>query len=149
MRENKSGLIINISSIFGKRGMPYETAYSASKFALAGFSEALRAELMTEGIDVSTIYPGAIETEIFETAKNETGLNLGTNLPKFPARALAQVIVRNARFPQAEVVMAADAMALNFFNQIAPGLVDLALGWSVPFVEGAKRAANQQSKDKQ
>ncbi len=143
MRKNKNGLIINISSIFGKRGMPYETAYSASKFALAGFSEALRAELMTENIDVSTIYPGAVETEIFETANNQTGLEMGANLPKFPAKEMARIIVNNARFPQAEVVMAGDAIALNFFNKLAPGLVDFALGWSVPFVEGARRAANK------
>jgi NADP-dependent 3-hydroxy acid dehydrogenase YdfG len=140
MRKNKNGLIINISSIFGKRGMPYETAYSASKFALAGFSEALRAELMTENIDVSTIYPGAVQTEIFETANNQTGLDLGASLPKFPASEMAKIILNNARFPQAEVVMAGDAIALNFFNKLAPGLVDLALGWSVPFVEGARRA---------
>jgi short-subunit dehydrogenase len=94
---------------------------------------------MTEGIDVSTIYPGAVETEIFATAKNDTGLDLGANLPKFPAAEMAKVIVNNARFPQAEVVMAGDAIALNFFNKLAPGLVDLALGWSVPFVEGARR----------
>jgi short-subunit dehydrogenase len=148
MRKNKNGLIINISSIFGKRGMPYETAYSASKFALAGFSEALRAELMTENIDVSTIYPGAVETEIFETAKNDTGLDVAANLPKFPAKEMARVIVQNARFPQAEVVMAGDAIALNFFNKLAPGLVDLALGWSVPFVEGARRAKQKPSTDK-
>ncbi|MBL8202951.1 MAG: SDR family oxidoreductase [Blastocatellia bacterium] len=148
MRKNKNGLIINISSIFGKRGMPYETAYSASKFALAGFSEALRAELMTENIDVSTIYPGAVRTEIFETAKNDTGLDLGASLPKFPAQELARIIVQNARFPQAEVVMAGDAIALNFFNKLAPGLVDLALGWSVPFVEGARRAKQKPSTDK-
>ena len=143
MRNNKNGLIINISSIFGKRGMPYETAYSASKFALAGFSEALRAELMTENIDVSTVYPGAVQTEIFETANNQTGLDLAANMPKFPAAEMARVLVQNARFPQAEVVVAGDAIALNFFNKLAPGLVDLALGWSVPFVEGARRAASK------
>ena len=48
------GVIINISSILGKRGMPFGTAYCASKFALAGFSEALRTEVMVDGIDVST-----------------------------------------------------------------------------------------------
>ncbi len=148
MRKNKNGLIINISSIFGKRGIPYETAYSASKFALAGFSEALRAELMTENIHVSTIYPGAVQTEIFETANNQTGLSLAASLPKFPAKEMARVIVQNARFPQAEVVMAGDAITLNFFNKLAPGLVDLALGWSVPFVEGARRAAHKSNNDK-
>lgn len=140
MKQQKSGVIINVSSAFGKRGMPFETAYCASKFALAGFSEALRAEVLSEGIDVSTIFPGAVETEIFEQAANQAGLELPAFIPKFPARELAKVIVRDARFPQPEIVLAADAIGIDLFNKFAPGLFDLALGWAVPFVEGAKRA---------
>lgn len=142
MREQRGGgVIINVSSIFGKRGMPFQTAYCASKFALAGFSEALRAEVMSNGIDVSTIFPGAVETEIFESAANQTGMELPSFVPKFPAKALARIIVQTARFPQPEVVMALDAQAINFFNTLAPGLMDLALGWSVPFIEGIRRGA--------
>lgn len=141
-KQPSGGVIINVSSIMGKRGAPFETAYCSSKFALAGFSEALRAELMSEKIDVSAIYPGAVETEIFEAAANQTGLAFPNALPKFPAREMAKVIVRDARFPQPEVVMALDAMAINFFNTLAPGLVDLALGWTVPFLEGARRGAS-------
>jgi short-subunit dehydrogenase len=135
-RQPAGGVIINISSIMGKRGIPYETAYCASKFALAGFSEALRTEVMADKIDVSTIFPGAIETEIFETSSNQTGLQLPSYLPKFPARELARIIVQDARLPQPEIVMAMDALAINFFNKLAPNLVDLALGMGVPFLEG-------------
>lgn len=148
-QQRGGGVIINVSSIMGKRGMPFETAYCASKFALAGFSEALRAELMSTGIDVSTIFPGAVETEIFESAVNQTGMEIPNNLPKFPARELAKIIVQDARFPQPEVVMALDAVAINFFNKLAPGLMDLALGWSVPFIEGARRSAGQGAKQNQ
>ena len=140
MREQRGGgAIINVSSIFGKRGVPFQTAYCASKFALAGFSEALRAEVMSDGIDVSTIFPGAVETEIFESAANHTGMELPSFVPKFPAKALARIIVQTARFPQPEVVIALDAQAINSFNTLAPGLMDLALGWSVPFIEGMRR----------
>jgi NAD(P)-dependent dehydrogenase (short-subunit alcohol dehydrogenase family) len=142
MKEQRGGgVIINVSSIFGKRGVPFQTAYCASKFALSGFSEALRAEVMSDGIDVSTIFPGAVETEIFESAANQTGMELPSFVPKFPAKALARIIVQTARFPQPEVVMALDAQAINFFNTLAPGLMDLALGWSVPFIEGMRRGA--------
>jgi NAD(P)-dependent dehydrogenase (short-subunit alcohol dehydrogenase family) len=140
-KQRGGGVIINVSSIFGKRGVPFQTAYCASKFALAGFSEALRAEVMSDGIDVSTIFPGAVETEIFESAANQTGMELPSFVPKFPAKALARIIVQTARFPQPEVVMALDAQAINFFNTLAPGLMDLALGWSVPFIEGMRRGA--------
>jgi len=148
MREQRGGgVIINVSSIFGKRGVPFETAYCASKFALAGFSEALRAEVMSDGIDVSTIFPGAVETEIFESAANQTGLEVTSFVPKFPAKAMARIIVRTARFPRPEVVMALDAQAINFFNTLAPGLMDLALGWSVPFIEGMRRGAASSTTD--
>jgi NAD(P)-dependent dehydrogenase (short-subunit alcohol dehydrogenase family) len=133
------GVIINVSSILGKRGMPYETAYCASKFALAGFSEALRTEVMSGGIDVSTIFPGAIETEIWQSASNQIGLDMPTFLPKFPARELARIVVQDARFPQPEIVMALDAQVLDFFNTLAPGIMDFVLGQSVPFLEGLRR----------
>lgn len=135
-KQPAGGVIINVSSIMGKRGVPFETAYCASKFALAGFSEALRGELMAEKIDVSTIFPGAVGTEIFQTSANQTGLELPGFLPKFPARELARVIVRDARFPQPEIVMALDAQVINIFNTLAPGLIDIAIGLGVPFVEG-------------
>lgn len=140
MRNQRGGgVILNVSSIFGKRGMPFETAYCASKFALAGFSEALRAELMSEGIDVCTIYPGAVETEIFDAAANSTGFEVPGFVPKFPAGQMAKLIVQTARFPQPEVVAAFDAQAINIANTFAPALVDFALGWSVPFIEGMRR----------
>jgi NAD(P)-dependent dehydrogenase (short-subunit alcohol dehydrogenase family) len=142
-KQRGGGVILNVSSIFGKRGMPFETAYCASKFALAGFSEALRAELMSEGIDVCTIYPGAVETEIFDAAANSTGLEVPAFVPKFPAKQMARLIVQTARFPQPEVVAAFDAQAINIANTFAPALVDFALGWSVPFIEGARRSKQQ------
>lgn len=138
-KQRGGGVILNVSSIFGKRGMPFETAYCASKFALAGFSEALRAELMSEGVDVCTIFPGAVQTEIFDAAANNTGLELPSYVPKFPADQMAKLIVQTARFPQAEVVAAFDAQAINIAKTVAPVLMDLALGWSVPFIEGMRR----------
>lgn len=144
-KQQGGGVILNVSSIFGKRGMPFETAYCASKFALAGFSESLRSELMSEGIDVCTIFPGAVETEIFDAAANSTGLELPGYLPKFPAQQMAKLIVQTARFPQPEVVAAFDAQAINIANTFAPALVDFALGWSVPFIEGMRRASKSPS----
>lgn len=145
-RQPAGGVIINVSSIMGKRGVPYETAYCASKFALAGFAEALRTELMSDKIDVSTIFPGAVQTEIFETSSNQTGLDFPSYVPKFPARQLARIIVQDARFPQPEIVAALDAQAINFVNKLAPNLVDLALGMGMPFLDGLRRTARQNDK---
>jgi NAD(P)-dependent dehydrogenase (short-subunit alcohol dehydrogenase family) len=134
----QGGVIINVSSILGKRGMPFETAYCASKFALAGFSEALRTEVMADGIDVSTIFPGAVESEIWDSAQNQTGMDLPDLMPKFPAKELARIIVQDARFPQPEIVMSLDAQAINLFNTLAPGMMDFVLGQSLPFIEGLR-----------
>jgi NAD(P)-dependent dehydrogenase (short-subunit alcohol dehydrogenase family) len=66
MRKQKSGHIINISSIAGSIGMAGRSAYSASKFALAGLSESLAEEVSEFGIGITVIEPGALRTNFFE-----------------------------------------------------------------------------------
>jgi short-subunit dehydrogenase len=63
MLRRRRGHIINISSIAGRIGAPFEAAYSASKFAVVGFSEALAVEVAGTGVDVSLIHPGPVATE--------------------------------------------------------------------------------------
>lgn len=62
MRERRNGRIVNISSIGGRISVPHLLPYSASKFALAGYSEGLRAELMRDGVFVTTVIPGLMRT---------------------------------------------------------------------------------------
>ena len=62
MRANGGGRIVNISSIGGRIAVPHMAAYSASKFALAGFSDAIRAELARDNIYVTTVTPGMMRT---------------------------------------------------------------------------------------
>jgi short-subunit dehydrogenase len=65
MRARGRGWIVNVSSVAGKLGQPDEAAYSASKFAVAGLSEALALELAPLGIHVMTVYPALVRTEMF------------------------------------------------------------------------------------
>lgn len=58
------GLIVGISSLAGKTGVPARTTYCTSKFAMSGFLEALRVELMGSGVGVTAIFPGVVDTEI-------------------------------------------------------------------------------------
>lgn len=67
IKKSSKGRIINISSVGGRRSVPGLGAYSASKFALEGFSESLRLELLSTGIYVVLIEPGSFETEIFSS----------------------------------------------------------------------------------
>jgi NAD(P)-dependent dehydrogenase (short-subunit alcohol dehydrogenase family) len=72
----KPGRIINISSVSGKIGFPFMSAYCASKFALEGFSDSLRRELMLHGIDVVVIGAGPVKTPIWEKSEvSEAAMN--------------------------------------------------------------------------
>jgi len=62
MIEKKQGLVINISSLAGLFGLPYQGLYSASKFALEGYSESLRMELQNTGVKVAVVNPGDFKT---------------------------------------------------------------------------------------
>jgi short-subunit dehydrogenase len=90
MLERGSGMIVNVSSLGGRLGIPHETAYCASKFALCGWSEALALDLWNTGVDVRLIVPGAIDTEIWDRPDNEQPLYDG---PKEPPETVASGIV--------------------------------------------------------
>jgi short-subunit dehydrogenase len=75
--KKSQGRIVNISSICGLLGITYRTSYAASKFAVTGFSKALRAELNPHNVSVSVIYPGYICTNISKNAQNGSGNKLG------------------------------------------------------------------------
>jgi short-subunit dehydrogenase len=60
------GHIVNVASIAGRIGAPFESAYSATKFAVAGMSEAVAIEVGTRGVGISVVNPGPVDTEFFE-----------------------------------------------------------------------------------
>jgi short-subunit dehydrogenase len=68
MRERRSGKIINVSSVGGLFALPYNSAYAASKFALEGFSESLRQEMLPFNVYVSLVEPGQVHTESLDTS---------------------------------------------------------------------------------
>ncbi|MEL6239124.1 MAG: SDR family NAD(P)-dependent oxidoreductase [Pseudomonadota bacterium] len=73
MAQRGSGALVFISSIAGKVGVPMRTAYSAAKFGLAGYADALRGELSINGASVHTIYPGSVATNVSRNALNADG----------------------------------------------------------------------------
>ncbi len=77
MSERGSGALGFISSIAGKVGVPLRTAYCAAKFGLAGYADALRAELSQSGVSVRTIYPGSVATNVSRNALTGEGAARG------------------------------------------------------------------------
>ncbi|MEO1047494.1 MAG: SDR family NAD(P)-dependent oxidoreductase [Pseudomonadota bacterium] len=74
-----SGALAFISSIAGKVGVPMRTAYSAAKFGLAGYADALRGELSINGVSVHVIYPGSVATNVSRNALNADGTARGVS----------------------------------------------------------------------
>ena len=67
--------LVNVSSIFGILAPPGQAAYAASKFAVRGFTESVRAELAADGVGVTVVHPGGIRTRIAETARTGSGVS--------------------------------------------------------------------------
>ena len=77
MAQRGSGGLAFISSIAGKVGVPMRTAYSAAKFGIAGYADALRGELSINGVNVHVIYPGSIATDVSRNALTADGTKRG------------------------------------------------------------------------
>jgi short-subunit dehydrogenase len=99
MLERGSGTIVNVSSLGGRLGIATEAAYCGSKFALAGWSEALVADLAGTGVSVRLVLPGAIDTEIWDQPGNDPPLYTG---PLVPADEVAAGIVACIASPSFE-----------------------------------------------
>jgi short-subunit dehydrogenase len=123
MRRQGRGHIINISSIVGRRAVPYRAAYSATKFALGALSEALRVELTGTGIAVTLVYPiRTTGTEFHEAEVQKVRWRpMG---PVQSAERVAQAILSCVRRPRPEVYPYWPLRILAVMSVIAPGLVD-------------------------
>jgi short-subunit dehydrogenase len=124
-RRQGSGHIIVVSSIVGKRGVPYMGAYSATKFAQVGLAECLRSELVDTGIHVSVVYPVSTETEFFDVMSRETGTTVTrASGPRQSVEVVADAIARAIQRPIPEIYPHAKSRALVILNAIAPGVTD-------------------------
>ena len=125
MRAQGSGHIINVSSVVGRRAMPFGGIYCATKFALNGISESLRVELKDSNIQVSTISPASTETEFGDHVRHgdvTTRFKSMGNVQS--AEQVAIAIVRCIKDPKAEVYPNGLSRVLTWANALAPSLVD-------------------------
>jgi NAD(P)-dependent dehydrogenase (short-subunit alcohol dehydrogenase family) len=123
-----TGRIVAVSSLAGLVGVPGRTAYSASKFAMTGFFEALRAELKGAGVSVTTAYPGVVDTRIRYRGFNALGQEMGSSGLReegaMTVSACARLIVDGMEGRRREVVMTAKGKLGRFLKLLAPGLVE-------------------------
>jgi short-subunit dehydrogenase len=119
--------IVNIGSIIGHRGLPLNSEYSASKFALRGWSEALRAELASQGIDVLLVSPGTTETEFFEHLLAKREKLPWARAVGIPAAVVAEQTVRALERGRREIFPNWRGRTMVVANRLFPGLVDRAV----------------------
>jgi short-subunit dehydrogenase len=124
-RRQGRGHLVFVSSIVGKRGVPYMGAYSATKFAQVGLAECLRAELAGSGIHVSVVYPVSTDTEFFDVMSRETGATVTRAFgPRQSAEQVADAIGRVIAHPRPEVYPYPRSRMLVWLNALAPGVCD-------------------------
>ncbi len=129
--EQDDGVIVNTSSVFGLVGMPYQSAYCAAKFAVRGFTDALRQELRGTGVRAVTVHPGGITTNIARNARlrsdpERLGRTKEQMAAQFEAMTMtsadkaAAIIHRGVERGKARILVGPDAYLFDALARIAP-----------------------------
>jgi short-subunit dehydrogenase len=143
------GALVNISSVFGFVGIPTQSAYNAAKFAVRGFTEALRQEMLIEGhpVSVSCVHPGGIKTNIARDARASEEREAGRDKVKDAAdfarvarttpEQAAKIILRGVDKKKARILVGPDAY---LFDAVARGTGS---GYQRVVAAAAKRAGDR------
>lgn len=127
LHRGRSPVICNVSSVLGHRAVPDKSEYCASKFALHGWSDSLRAELARSGIQVTLVSPSTTSSEFFDsvidTAAGVKSNSVGSWTPQRVAAATLSAIVAR----RSEVILSLGGKALVYADRIAPPLVNFAV----------------------
>jgi butyryl-CoA dehydrogenase len=135
LKTSGEGHVVNLSSVFGLISVPSQSAYNAAKFAVRGFSDALRMELEIEGapVSVTTIHPGGIKTNIAKNARIDPSLEEMTGDPAkarrdfekafvtSPEKAARQILAAVQR-DRRRALIGPDAKAIDFVSRLPAGL---------------------------
>jgi NAD(P)-dependent dehydrogenase (short-subunit alcohol dehydrogenase family) len=122
------GRLVAVSSLAGLVGVPGRSAYGATKFAMSGFFESLRAELKPHQVSVTIAYPGVVATRIRHRGYNAAGGELGhSSLKEEHAMSVAEcsgLILDGMQRRRREVVMTAKGKLGRWLKLLAPGIVE-------------------------
>jgi short-subunit dehydrogenase len=135
--------IVNISSIAGKRGIPARSEYSASKFAVQGFSEALRAELEADGIDVLLVCPGLTKTNFSKNMLEQKAKIQLDHMRGMTADEVAIATLKAIEQGRHEACLSFQGKLLTFLSRYLPRVVDRIAARKVRAVFREEIAARQ------
>ena len=122
--------VTNVSSLYGLMGVPGQTAYASSKFAVRGFTESLRQELAPYSVGVSCVHPGGVRTNIAREARlgsgvteaeAQAGQDLMNRLLKLPPEQAAAVILHGTERRTPRILIGNDAKVADLIVRLTPG----------------------------
>lgn len=148
LRKGRDPALCNIGSIVARRGLPGRSEYSASKFAVAGFTEAIRAEWSRDGIDVLLLNPGFTATEFEKNLVVDTAVYKTGGRRTMTAEAVARATLRALERGRKEVTLSAPGRLLVLANRLAPRFVDWGLGrWTNRLYADAEALARVETRE--
>ncbi|HEY0912046.1 MAG TPA: SDR family NAD(P)-dependent oxidoreductase [Bradyrhizobium sp.] len=127
LRASPQGWLVNVSSVFGLIAPPGNTMYAASKYAVRGFTQALRHELLSSGVGVSLVFPGGVATNIARNARqpfDRSGKRGPVQPDPFPknlsAEEAGERIVRQVERRRAWILVGDDVKVAFWFERLLP-----------------------------
>ena len=117
-------MIVNISSVLGHRAAPLKTEYCASKFAVHGFSDAIRAELVEYGIDLLLVSPSTTDSDFFEHAIEDSTHKNWKKSGAMPPAVVAQKTLRAIQKGRHEIILTAGGRFIVWLDRLIPSLAN-------------------------
>jgi short-subunit dehydrogenase len=124
LKQGVTPAIVNISSVVGKRAWPARSYYSSSKFAVAGFSESIRAELAKDGIDVIVVSPGLTQTNFSKNMLEQKAKLQLDHLRGMSSEDVALAVLRAVERGSADVTLTFKGRLLVIVNRLIPWFID-------------------------
>lgn len=128
LRQGRQPIIVNVSSVLGHRAIRGMSEYCASKFALHGFSDSLRAELAAEKIDVLLVSPSTTASEFFDRAAGERSL-IPKRFGAMPSAAVAKKMIRAMRAGRHEIILTPGGKLLVWLDRLCPPVMNRLIAW--------------------
>ncbi len=125
-KQHQGGALINLGSVVSDVAVPLQGVYSASKHAVKGFTDALRAELENENapVSVTLIKPAAINTPFTQNARNYLDREPQLPPPVYAPEEVAYAILHAAAHPMRDIYVGGGGKLMSSFNKLAPGVMD-------------------------
>lgn len=129
LKREGRGSLIHISSVEGRRSLPYQSAYSASKHGINGFLDAMRLELQHEGypINVTSVMPAVINTPFYNKTRTKLGVKPTGLPPYYQPSLVADAILYAAEHPSRDVIVGDVGRLVDALQRLSPQLMDAIL----------------------